>query len=536
MRRQGRQAIRNLWSRRRTMQGMGAALIGASACADDSAGVGGTGDSSGSSSSSGDQPSSASLTTTADTSSTSADTSSSGTSDPDSSESDGGSSDTTTGGPVDACTDDGGLTPAQLLAETDVIVVLMMENRSFDHYFGSSTFLENWQVDGLVGDESNLDLGGAEITVFAMGNLEVADPPHGWDEVHEQWNDGEMDGFVVQHELIEPGTHTEVMGYYVRDQIPISYALAEGYTVCDRWFCSLLGPTWPNRFYLHSASSNGGQSNLPAFGLPNIWGLLADANPPITARNYYHDVPWVWGGYANPLVNYTDSIDDFFAAAEVGTLPQFVVIDPNFGLLGGGEGQNDDHPDANVTMGQILIAAVHEALAQGPQWSRVLLVVTYDEHGGFYDHVAPPETVDADVDFTRLGVRVPSIVIGPSVRRGCINSNQFEHVSVISTLTTRFGLPPMNGRVTATADLSSCINPAFLDDPQPPVVLPKIRARLQELLATRGPKTGHPELREMIANGMIPIPTNRRHAGASVDISMSLIRNAERLGVLELIE
>jgi phospholipase C len=518
------------------MQAMGAALVGASACADESAGAGGTEGSSGSSDSgtSGGPTSGSPSTTLADTSATSADDTSSGTTDVDASSSEGSSSDTTTGGPVDACTDDGGLTPAELLSETDIIVVLMMENRSFDHYFGSATFLENWQVDGLAGDESNPDLAGDPVSVFAMGNLEVADPPHSWDEVHAQWNDGAMDGFVTQHQMLEPASHTEVMGYYVRDQLPISYALAEGYTVCDRWFCSVLGPTWPNRFYLHSASSNGGQSNLPAFGLQNIWGVLDEQN--ITARNYYHDVPWVWGGYANPLVNYTDTIDDFFAAAEVGTLPQYVVIDPNFGLLGGGEGQNDDHPDANVTMGQILIAAIHEALAQSPQWSRILFVITYDEHGGFYDHVAPPETVDGEPEFRRLGVRVPSIVCGPQVRRGCVNSNQFEHVSVISTLTTRHGLAAMNDRVTATADLSSCINPAYLQDPQPPVALPKIRARLQDLLATAGPKTSHPELREMIANGSIPIPTHRRHANASRDISMSLIRNAQRLGVLELID
>jgi phospholipase C len=127
-------------------------------------------------------------------------------------------------------------------------------------------------------------------------------------------------------------------------------------------------------------------------------------------------------------------------------------------------------------------------------------------------------------------------VIGPTVRRGCINSNTFEHVSVISTLTTRFDLAPMNDRVTATADLSSCINPAYVQDPQPPIKLPMIRARLAELLATSGPKTGHPEMRELIAKGLIPIPPNRRHPGASRDIAMSLIRNAQRLGVLELVD
>lgn len=516
------------------MQGMGAVAMGA-ACGDDEAGVGGTDDSSSGSSSTID-PSSTTATTNPSTTDGSSSTSidpDSGTTDvdPDSS---GGSSESSTGEPVQECSGDGGLSPAELLAETDIIVVLVMENRSFDHYFGSATFLEGWQIDGLTGDEINLDLGGNAVEVFNMANLAVLDPPHGWESVHAQWNEGAMDGFVTEHELVEPGSYTDVMGYYVRDQLPISYALAEGYTLCDRWFCPVLGPTWPNRFYLHSATSDGGQSNLPAFGLDNIWGSLAEAKIP--ARNYYHDVPWVWGGYANPLVSYTDGIDEFFAAAQVGTLPQYVVIDPNFGLLGGGEGQNDDHPDANVTMGQILIAAVHEALAQSPQWSRCMLVITYDEHGGFYDHVAPPEGTDALPEFRQLGVRVPSIVCGPQVRRGCVNSTQFDHVSILSTATTRFSLPPLNDRVTATNDLSSCIHPDYLQDPQPPISLPKIQAKLSDLLATKGPKQSHPELRGMIARGEIPIPEHRRGPNASIDISMSLIAHAQRLGVLKLVD
>ena len=531
MRKKDLESVRWLFTRRRVMQGMGAVAMGA-ACGDDEAGAGGTDDSG--SSSTMDPSSTTASTSSTSTSSTSIDPDSSSTNvDPDSSSS-AGSSESSTGEPVEECSGDGGLTPAELLAETDIIVVLVMENRSFDHYFGSATFLEDWQVDGLTGDESNLDLGGAAVAVFPMANLAVVDPPHGWESMHAQWNDGAMDGFVTEHEMVEPGAYTEVMGYYVRDQLPISYALAEGYTLCDRWFCSVLGPTWPNRFYIHCATSNGEQSNFPAFGIGSIWDSLAAAKIP--ARNYYHDVPWVWGGFANPFVNYTDGIDEFFAAAEVGTLPQFVVIDPNFGLLGGGEGQNDDHPDANVTMGQILIAAVHEALAQSPQWSRCMLVITYDEHGGFYDHAAPPETVDENAGFEQLGVRVPTIVCGPQVRRGCVNSTQFDHVSIVSTATTRFSLPPINERVTATNDLSSCIHPSYLQDPQPPIVLPMIEAKLQDLLATNGPKQSHPELRGMIARGEIPIPENRRHPGASRDIAMSVIAQAQRLGVLKLVD
>ncbi len=535
MRKKDLESFHRLLSRRRAMQGMGAVFAGASGCSNDDASAGGT-EGSSSGSSSGDPSTTATMTSAnPSTSSTSADGTGTTEVDPDSSSS-AESSDGSTGEPVDECSGDAGLSAAELLAEIDTIVVVVMENRSFDHYFGSATFLEDWQVEGLTGDESNLDLGGNTITVFAMDNLEVADPPHEWDPVHLQWNQGKLDGFVIQHELLHPDTHTEVMGYYVRSQLPISYALAESYTLCDRWHAALLGPTWPNRFYIHCANADGQQDNFPVFGIESIWDVLEAQDPPISARNYYSDVPWAWGGFANPLASFTDGIDEFFGAAAAGTLPQFVVIDPNFGLLGGGEGQNDDHPDANVTMGQILLASIHEALAQSPQWSRCLLVITYDEHGGFYDHVNPPETVDPEPAFTQLGFRVPSIVIGPHVRRGCINSTQLEHVSIISTLTARHGLAPMNERVSATADLSSCINPNYLDDPQPPAQLPKIAARLSELLATRGPKQSHPEMRELIAKGDIPIPAHRRHPGASRDVAMELITQAQRLGVLTLLD
>ncbi len=433
-------------------------------------------------------------------------------------------------GSTEACVGDGGLTPEELLAEIDTIVVVMMENRSFDHYFGSATFLENWAVDGLDGSESNLDLGGNTITVFAMDNLEVADPPHTWDQVHLQWNLGAMDGFVIQHELLHPTTHTEVMGYYVRRQLPTLYALAENYTLCDQWHCSLLGPTWPNRFYLHCGTSGGQQGNQPETGLRSVWDALAEAK--ISARNYYAEVPWAWGGFLNLLATYTESIDEFFTAAQNGTLPQFSIIDPDFGTLGS-EGANDDHPAHNVTLGQVFLSSVYQALAQSPQWDRCLLIITYDEHGGFFDHVQPPTATDDEPDFDRLGMRVPSLVIGPHVRRGCVNSTVFEHASVLATVARKFGLEPLTTRVAAAADLSSCINPEYLGNPQPPAPVPMLDATMDELLVPGRPGS-HPELQAMIADGRIPIPPHLRGPGAKRRHAVRMLEHAERLGVLRL--
>jgi phospholipase C len=347
--------------------------------------------------------------------------------------------------------------------------------------------------------------------------------------VHAQWNGGAMDGFVTEHQMVNPDSYTEVMGYHTRDDLPALYALAENYTICDRWFCSVLGATWPNRFFLHCASSGGQQENLPEPGLTSIWSLLADAG--LTGRNYYSDVAWVWGAFANPFPSYTDGIDEFFTAAADGTLPSYVVIDPNFGLLGGGA--NDDHPDHNITMGQVFLQSVYEALAQSPQWDRCLLVITYDEHGGFYDHVQTLQVADDLPQFEQLGVRVPAVVIGPYVRRGCVNSTKFDHVAPIKTATIRYGLPSINVRVDDANDLSSCIDPTTLDDPQPPVELDPIEADLEDLLR-EAPPTSHPELREMIANGSIPLPPDRAYPGAGRDLALRLIAHAQRLGVLKL--
>jgi phospholipase C len=129
-----------------------------------------------------------------------------------------------------------------------------------------------------------------------------------------------------------------------------------------------------------------------------------------------------------------------------------------------------------VRDGQALIASIYNALAQSPQWQRSLFVVTYDEHGGFYDHVPPPLTEDDDPEFRQLGFRVPSLVVGPQVRADIVDT-QLDHVSVISTLTRKFGLAPLTRRVEATNDLSSCIDPEAVSRPRAPVELPKIATR-----------------------------------------------------------
>ena len=433
-------------------------------------------------------------------------------------------------GTIDATQPDAAppLTPEQLLAPIETIVVLCMENRSFDHYLGARKLIEGIPVDGLTATMKNPTLAGLDILVHQLNNFAVADPPHSWNAVHAQWNEGAMDGFVKAH---AGASQADVMGYHVRSDIPVTWAMADAFTTCDRWFSSVLGPTWPNRFYLHGASANGQKSNAPAGGFKSLFSRVAAAGK--THINYFSDVAWAVGGYFKFGDNGT--IQSFFTAAANGTLPNFCIIDPGFF----GAGANDDHPAHDVRLGQALIGSVYAALRQSPQWNNCLFVVTYDEHGGFFDHVPPPECVDDHAEFRRLGVRVPTLVAGPYVRRGHIESTTFEHSTISSTATRRWGLEPLNARAMATADLSVVIDPAFIGNPQagpelppaPPVSMAKL-VELDRRLRAQGRPQSHVELWDMAESGRIPSHLDLRHR--SLQTAIDWLRAGERLGAVEL--
>ncbi|UJR83149.1 alkaline phosphatase family protein [Sandaracinus amylolyticus] len=424
-------------------------------------------------------------------------------------------------GRPDPCAETSSLSPAELLAPIDTIVVLMMENRSFDHYLGSLRLIEGRAIDGLRGGEINPAPSGDPVAVWNLTDFTPADPPHGWDACHEQWNMGANDGFVRAH---EGASQNDVMGYHVREQLPILYALADSGAICERWFCSVLGPTWPNRFYLHGATSNGIRSNLPAVGYRSIFQQLTSAG--VSHANYFHDVAWAVGGYAKLTGNF--GIDRFFEDAANGALPSFSIIDPQFF----GAGANDDHPDHDIQLGQALISSIYSALAASPQWNRLLFVITYDEHGGFYDHVAPPTTTDERAEFRQLGFRVPSLVLGPHVRRGCAITTTFDHASVLRTLQTRFGIEPLNERMNAANDLSSCIQPSLIAAPAPPITLPRLAISRSRLLS-RPPSAAHEELVAALRGVRIPAGMDRRSSG--IGETEHVLRWGHELGALRVI-
>lgn len=246
------------------------------------------------------------------------------------------------------------------------------------------------------------------------------------------------------------------------------------------------------------------KSNFPYIGKTprTIWDHLPKVGK--LGKNYYAGKVSCYAGmYLGKIlsgVNPTAPIDDFFKDAATGQLPAFCMIDPDFQT-------NDDHPSHDISLGQALISSVYSALAQSPQWSRSLLVVTYDEHGGFFDHVPPPSCQDSNPEFRQLGFRVPSLVIGPTVRQGAICNDVLEHSSIAATLKSCFGMPSLSERMDATNDLASCIDPYSIGNPKlPPPSMPKVKIKLDLINSLfRGKSVeGQPELNEMVKNGKIP--------------------------------
>ncbi len=359
-------------------------------------------------------------------------------------------------------------------------VFMMLENRTYDHYFGARSLVEGLPGDGLTAAMMNPDTNGVPVAPYvpAMSTDEcVKDPDHSWDGSRLQWNNGANDGFVKQQEAAYGiGSH-EPMQYYTRDLLPVSWALADAYTTCDRWFASVLGPTWPNRFYWMCGTSGGLMDNeLPGsngtVNFPTIFNSLHDAN-----------IDWAYYDGSLPVVSALDSpgqyqIDvsanvknftHFMTDAMAGKLPTITYIDPAFY-------QNDDHPPIHPINGQALISTVYTALANSPQWKNTLLVVTYDEHGGFFDHVSPGMTTDDMPAFMQRGFRVPAMVIGPYVKQGYVSSVELEHTSALHHIEETFDLPPLNSRTAAQNDLSDCIDMDRLakGDWAPPIELPDI--------------------------------------------------------------
>ncbi len=410
----------------------------------------------------------------------------------------------------------------------DHVVVVMMENRSFDHYLGALTLEEGRaEVDGLTGAEVNADSAG---TPYSPAHLEETcqrDPPHSWSASHTQFDEGENDGFVLTYEA-STGLTGGVMGYYSRADLPTHYTLSDHFCVPDRYFCSVMSSTWPNRLFGQTGSSKGQTSNdLPLDGYDqlSIYQALAEAGQ--EWRYWYTDMPFI-----GLLTDHWDEdrigvIEDFFDDAAAGELPALTWIDPGFSY-------NDDHPPHHIKLGQLFLAMVYEAIASSPAWERTLLVITYDEHGGFFDHVPPPTVADdlAEEGFDQLGFRVPTLLVGPWVRQG-VDTTVYDHTSTLKFICERFGIEPWNARIAGANSLASCLDADRMAAGEPlsapsiaPFDVPELDALAEECLSSA--VSGQPELEDWVTKHR---PSADRR-GQLAAIHGRLMARARRMGLL----
>lgn len=413
------------------------------------------------------------------------------------------------------------------LDEIEHIVVMMFENRSFDHMLGflyqeaNNRSPRGHHFEGLTGDESNPDSSGKAVKVFPIKNdstysyyMPKADPGEGFYNTNEQlFGDGKSSsttgpanqGFVkdwantikfdesrsassespsagkLKNVPVFPGTtEQDIMGMFEPDMLPVLSGLAKGYAVCDHWYCSVPTETLPNRAFLHMGTSQ---------------GQLADHHKVYTAKSIYkhlsdHEMSWgIYGNNGNPYTRSFcydisgktvpphgafGSFDDFKTALDDHELPQYTFLEPTWGCYG-----NSQHPNYDVSLGEQYLLEIYNAISSSSYWEKILLIITYDEHGGCYDHMTPPANAtppskgEKDVSgygfgFDRFGLRVPTVLISPWIEAGTVyrvdeGSMPFDHTSILATLEKRFGLSHLTDRDKHAPDVGSVLT---LDKPR----------------------------------------------------------------------
>jgi phospholipase C len=438
---------------------------------------------------------------------------------------------------------------ADLLPQIKHIVVLMMENHSYDSYLGTLSGRGDGLSLGRDGqpEEANPNAEGKMVCGYrALSTRQtVGVPSQSWHASHLQWNGGRMDGFVTSTQSIEPDADEAVaMGYWTESDLPFYHGLARTFPLADRWFSSCLGPTFPNRRFLIAGTANGLVDDLPLHLLDyppagTILDLLSRHG--ISWMNYHavarevstfrrlaryrrriarRRLSWLLEGVRHtadvpkdiqftadlfPLgiarhVLHVDTIDDFFEAVDKGTLPAFSIVDPSF------EAFSEENPQ-DIRKGESFAAEVINRVMHGKGWPGTLLIWTYDEHGGYYDHVPPPAAVPPDdvegrcmaerpawlrllhrilvpgmaedaaddagpMRYDQYGVRVPAVIVSPYARPDFVLSDVLDHTSVLKLVEEKWNLPALTRRDAAALSPLGAVDldgpPAFLQPPTLP--------------------------------------------------------------------
>ncbi len=432
------------------------------------------------------------------------------------------------------------------------IVVLMMENHSFDNYLGTLAGRGEGFTLGDDGqpDAENPDASGHAVRAHHLTSTVQDDgvPCQSWSAAHAQWAGGKMNGFVTATQTAAPDADkTVAMGYWTEQDLPFYYGLARTFPLADRWFSSCLGPTFPNRRFLLAGTAHGLIDDLPVnildsppagtildmldqvrqvlgqlpsgrgrpVPVPGLSSSTSGAGPGTTLRmlgrplqrvttGVKRDLQFTAGLYPLGMARYmlhVRGIDQFFADADAGTLPDFCIVDPDFGEY------SEENPQ-DVRKGESFAAEVINRVMHGKAWADTLLIWTYDENGGYYDHVPPPDAVPPDdvqgrslvahpswlrtilkplfpgyvrhaqdlvcepLRYDTYGFRVPAVIVSPYARPECVISDVFDHTSVLKLVEEKWNLPALTCRdAAATAPLAALdlsAPPAFLTPPELP--------------------------------------------------------------------
>ena len=394
----------------------------------------------------------------------------------------------------------------------DHLVVVMMENHSFDNLLGALSRSRR-DVDGLSfdaeGNATNQNPGTsgtpAVVKAFALPNTaQATNVTQTWKATHEQIDGGSMDGFVRTAGAVEP------MGYYTPEVLPFAYSLARHFTVANRWFASVPGPTFPNRRFLLAGTAWGGtETNLR---------MLLDPPPPngtifdrlsehkISWADYFTDVPstLLIPSVILKHLDHHHRISRFFRDCQTGSLPAVSFVDPGVGVLSslagaipglpggvremleaigarlGAPAETEEDPQ-DLYWGESWAHRVVEAVLRSPAWSRTLLVYTYDEHGGYYDHVPPPAAIPPDPirpdpppdppgGYDLYGPRVPAIVVSPYSKPAGVTDVVHDHTSVLATIEAKWNLPALTDRDANAATVLDFLDPEHPALLEPPVI------------------------------------------------------------------
>lgn len=396
----------------------------------------------------------------------------------------------------------------QMLDGIEHFVVVMLENRSFDHLLGflyadhGNVSPRGQAFEGLTGRESNPAASGGSDAVFKIQPdsphpyfMPGANPGEGYRNTNEQLfgrrsprvtGPATCQGFIRnfaytlgwesrERNAVIPGTTPgQIMGMYTPATLPVLSALARGYAVCDYWFSSVPTETFPNRAFVHMATSQGFVSDRSrdTFTAPSIYPRLAEAGR-AWAIYGYNAPPLTRGSVADISAASADhfgQFGDFQQAVKLGTLANYVFLEPEWTAKG-----NSQHPDYDVALGEQFLHDIYYTLYGSALWDRTLLIITYDEHGGCFDHVAPPANAvppdqapgELGFDFKRFGVRVPTVLVSPRIAAGTVcraaGPTPFDHTSILATLEQRYGLAALTARDAAAPTFGSVLT---LDTPR----------------------------------------------------------------------